>query len=444
MNCADCRDKLVACVEGLLDASDEMPLREHLNACPNCRDEYQEIHSLQQRLIAKGQTAAQVSIARAVMRRVRRDQFRPERESIMSKLMKYRWGLGLGASAAVAVALLAFLVSTPKAQGKAAEVMSRGARALARLSSVHFRGQIRAYPQDNFASINPDGQFYSIELWKQFEPELKWRIEKPQRVVVMDGHSTVMLIRTGNVGVRFSRPSSSAFDSEWLHRIASLSDTIANELKNATDKGWKLSLAEETGPDGKLKSVVTVQATSGLLEDDYGKNKFFENADTRRVYRFDAQSELLESVQFYVVSPSGEVPIFELSQIDYSQPIDPKVWQLELPTDVSWFQEPQKLPDNEKYVAMTAEQAARAFFEACGRNDWVEAGKFISPVNQQLRDYLGGLQIVSLGDAFVSRAYSGRRFVPYEIKLSDGTVKKLNLALRNDNPTGRWQVDGGI
>src|SRR5690348_8120782 len=308
MNCAECRDQLVACAEGLLDRPQEITLHENLKACVDCRAEYQAIRSLQQRLICGGQAAAQISIAEAVMRRVRREQFKPEREPIMSKLMKYRWGLGLGATAAAAIALLAILVSTPKAQAKAAEVMSRGARALAGLSSIHFRGQLRAYPQDNFSSINPDGQFYSIELWKQFEPELKWRIEKPQRVVVMDGHSTVMLIRTGDIGVKIPQRANSAFDTEWLHRIASLSDTIANELKNATARGWKLSLAEETGRDGKLKSIVTVQATSGLPDDDYIKNKFFENADTRRVYRFDSQSELLESVQIYVARPSGEVP----------------------------------------------------------------------------------------------------------------------------------------
>ena len=53
------------------------------------------------------------------------------------------------------------------------------------------------------------------------------------------------------------------------------------------------------------------------------KNTFMENADTRRVYRFDAQSKLLESVQMYLVRPSGEVQIFDLSQIDYNQPIEP-------------------------------------------------------------------------------------------------------------------------
>ena len=85
------------------------------------------------------------------------------------------------------------------------------------------------------------------------------------------------------------------------------------------------------------------------------------------MYRFDAQSERLEAVQIYLVRGAGEVQIFDLSQIDYDQPIDPSVWQLDLPADVSWYKEPQKLPDNEKYASMTAEEAARAFFEACAK-----------------------------------------------------------------------------
>jgi len=42
-------------------------------------------------------------------------------------------------------------------------------------------------------------------------------------------------------------------------------------------------------------------------------------------------------------------------------------------------------------------------------------------------------------EPFTSKNYPGQ-FVPYEIKLSDGSVKKFNLAIRKDNPTGRWQV----
>jgi hypothetical protein len=271
---------------------------------------------------------------------------------------------------------------------------------------------------------------------------LKWRVEKPGRVVVMDGQQTVMYLKPDEA-VKVAKRTTSAFDTDWLHRIANLSNTLSNELRHAQAQGWKLALSEETGADGRPKSVVSVMAKCGLPDDDYSRNKFLQDADTRRVYRFDAQTERLEAVQIYLVRSSGEVQIFDLSQIDYDQPIDSSVWQLNLPADVSWYQEPQKLPDNEKYASMTPEEAARAFFEACAKEDWTEVGKFYSPVTGMIKDYLGGLEIVSLGQAFTSKSYGGR-FVPYEIKLKNGGVKKHNLAVRNDNPAHRWQVDGGI
>ena len=444
MNCAECRDNLVACAEGLLDCEEELPCRAHLKACTDCRAEYKAITSLQQRLIARGQAAAGVGIVEPVMRRVREHK-EPERETIMSKLLKHRWGFGLGAAASAAAIILIALLTLPKTQATAAEVMTKGAQAVARLTSIHLRGQLRTYPQDNFSSINADSPFSTIELWKQFEPDLKWRIEKPQRVVVMDGKSTVMLIKTDDTGVKFPHPSPSAFDTDWLQRIANLSNTISNELNRAQAKDWKLETTQETAADGRTKSIVTIHAKSSISENDYGKNSFLDSADTRRVYRFDAQSKLLESVKIYLILPSGEIQIFDLSQIDYNQPIDPSVWKLELPADVSWAQlEPPKLPDNEKYASMTAEQAARAFFEACSREDWNEAGKFMSPLTADMKEYLGGLEIVSLGKSFTSKAYHSGCFVPYEIKLKNGYTKKWNMSIRKDNPAGRWQVDGGI
>jgi outer membrane lipoprotein-sorting protein len=443
MNCAECRDNLVACLEGLLEAEPARQCQAHLERCEACRLEYAAINRLQERLVARGRVAAEVSLVEPVMRAVRQQQIKPERTTLMSLLFKNRWGFGLGAAASAAAIILIIALASPNAQAKAVDVLAKGAKAMANLTSVHLRGQLRTLPADNFSYIDAKSEFYPIELWKQFQPELKWRVEKPGRVAVMDGQQTVLYIKAGNTGVKVPQRTTSAFDTDWLQRIANLSNTINNELRNAQAQGWKLGLTEETGSDGRVKSVVTVNAKCGLPDDDYTRNKFLHDADTRRVYRFDAQSERLESVQIYLVKGASEVQIFELSRIDYNQPIDPSVWQLNLPADVSWFQEPQKLPDNEKYASMTPEQATRAFFEACAKGDWTEAGKFMSPVNQGLKDYLGGLQVVSLGQAFSSQNYPGR-FVPYEIKLKDGTVKKHNLAVRKDNQAGRWQVDGGI
>jgi hypothetical protein len=438
MNCAECRDQFIALAEGLLDRGEELQCRAHLETCPHCRAEYEGMARLQQRLLARGQAAAGVDIRETVMRRIRREEFQTEKETIMSKLFKYRWGFGLGAAAGAAASLLILLLTSPKAHARAAEVMTQGAQAVAKLTSIHLRGQLRTLPQDNFSYINADSEFCTIELWKQFVPELKWRAEKPGRVALMDGQSTVLYFKEVHSGAKFPKPSASAFDTEWLHRIAALGNTISNELRNAQAKGWQMDTAEETAADGKVKSIVTIHAKSGIPENDYLKNSFFDNADTRRVYRFDAGTKLLEAVQYYLVRPSGETLIFDLNQIDYNQPLDAKLFVLDLPADVTWAQEPQTLPDNEKYASMTADQAARAFLEACARKDWDEAGKYMSPINEQLKQYLGGLEILSLGESFTSKSYGGR-FVPYEIKLQP---QEFNMRVSNTNRAKRWVLTG--
>jgi hypothetical protein len=445
MNCAECRDNMVASAEGLLDRDESLQYQAHLESCAKCRSECKAIASLQRRLVARGQTYAKVAMIAPVMQRVRAIQTKSESETIMSILLR-RWKIGLGAVAgATAIILGVLIISSPKALATAAQIMTNGARAMARLGTVHLRGKLRTLPNDNFSYVSAECQFQSIELWKQWQPELKWRIEKPGRVVVMDGQSTVLYIKPANTGMKVPQATTSAFDTDWLHKIAKLSDTITNELNNARAKGWKLSLKEERGTDGRAKAIVTVEAKAGLPENDYLKNKFFDTSDTRRVYRFDTESELLEGVQIFITGNSGEVLMFELEQIEYNQPIESSVYQLDLPANVNWYQTEMKpLADNAKYAAMTAEQAARAYFEALARKDWTEAEKFrLSSVDDRVKQLVDGLEVVSIGTAFSSQAYDpSGRFVPYELKLN-GRVLKHNVALKKDQKTGRWFVDGG-
>ena len=444
MNCAECRDNLVACLEGLLESERSAECQDHLETCAACRSEYAALAQLHERLAAGGRAAAGVSLVAPVMRRVRNVPKERERDSLMSQLFT-RWGWGLGAAAGATAIVLATLLVSPRAQATAASVMAKGAQATSRLGSVHLRGQLRTRPQDNFSYIDPNCEFYPIELWKQFEPQVKWRAEKPGRVAVMDGQSTLLFIRPANLAMKLPQPAASAFDTDWLHRLANLSTTLTNELQNALAKGWRLGLSEERAADGRTRAVVTVEAKANVPDNDYLKNKFIDTSDTRRVYRFNAQTELLEAVQVYVTRPSGDVLIFELQHIEYSQPIAASLFQLDLPQDVTWYQEPQKLPDNEKYASMSAEQAGRAFFEACSRSDWTEVAKFFQymPFNDQVKQYVAGMTIINVGASFTSEGYPGR-FVPYEIKLNNGEVKKHNLALKKDMKTDRWFIDGGF
>jgi hypothetical protein len=107
--------------------------------------------------------------------------------------------------------------------------------------------------------------------------------------------------------------------------------------------------------------------------------------------------------------------------------------------------EPQILPDNEKYEKMEPKEMAIALGNACTREDWGEALKFVPLVDfpPRMKTRFGGLQIISIGEPFKSDKYPGW-YIPYEIKLKDGSVEKGNMRIRNDNPAKRWIVDGGF
>ncbi len=117
--------------------------------------------------------------------------------------------------------------------------------------------------------------------------------------------------------------------------------------------------------------------------------------------------------------------------------------------------------ENAKYASltgMTPAQATRIFLEACSREDWSEANKFMPPglltqnpsLGNTFKSTYGGLEIVSLGTPFQSEViiqaglkYPGV-FVPYEIRLKSGRIKKWQVAIRCDNPDHHWYWDGGM
>jgi hypothetical protein len=101
------------------------------------------------------------------------------------------------------------------------------------------------------------------------------------------------------------------------------------------------------------------------------------------------------------------------------------------------------LPDNAKYEAMSPKEAAAAFFQACADKNRDEAMKFWyapSDTNsvKRLMKYVGGLQLISLGEPFQTNTYAGW-YVPYEIQLPpfDYLVR-----VDNTNQAHRYVVTG--
>jgi hypothetical protein len=435
MNCQECREELAAYLEGVLDESRRSEMDCHLAVCSSCQSEIQAVRALTVRLTRAGLAVPPVSLETVVMDRIFHEQALQLRRLKMRKRLRV-----LGLSGAMATAIAVLLVGTfwfaepAVAEKTAAEVLAQGAKAVPNPTSVHVLAKMRTLPNDNFSMIGAEYGLVPVNIWKQFGEKPKWRVEKPGRVAVMDGASTVMLIRPDCV-VQFPKASHGAFDTGWLLALTNVQDMISHERRVALANDWAMTVKHETVASGETL-VVTVEAKSGLPEDDYLKNKFFDNTDMRRVYRFDAKTNRLHGFDAWLCRPEGDLLILTVERIEYDKTIDPAVFTLKLPNKVSLYQEPQRLSDNEKYERMTPEQAARTFFEACAKKDWDEAKKFMQPLDERIQSYLGGLEIVSLGKPFQSKGGYGGWFVPYEIKLT----MKVQFTVRNDNPAKRYVV----
>ena len=351
--------------------------------------------------------------------------------------------------AAAAVIIIAIVLSTnfldkTMPTASAQEVLAQATKAVANLRSVYIKAQIRTIGHDNFELIGLDYDFVPNEMWKEFDgtPQGKWRIEKPGRAVVMDGESSLLLIRpkyaaaggiyTGFVG--------------WLKPLLDVDKVLDSEVKLAQEQGSELMLTPTKGLDGKDKLLVSVEALAqGDFTNDWLMNSSIDASDNLRIYTFDAETNLLETLEVYVHTDGEDVMVLQITDIEYNLEIDPTLFALELPEDVIWSEQPRELADNEKYQQMGPRETAQAFFQACADENWDEVLKFrpTSAAPQWLKDKYGGLEIVNIGEPFKSGLYAGW-FVPYEVRLKSGGIRKFNLAVRNDNPAKRYVQDGGL
>ncbi len=441
MNCCDCKEKMAAMVDGLLDQAENEAMASHLAACESCLDEMADVKQIHNRLAADGRVISSGSIETQVMDRIISAQARELRKLKMIKRFKT---IGIGSLAAACLVLIIGLLMTgPDNRALAAETMAKGVKAVGDLETIHIKCMMRTRSGDNFSNINLRGGLVPVELWKEFTGQRRWRIKKPNRYLVMDGKSTVMIMGDDS-GVKVDKPTRHAFDTYWFHDLAGVAETLSDDLDSALAGGNKMTLTQEIDADGSSKRVVTVETKSGLSDDDYLKNKFFSDADTKRIYRFDAETNLLESLKVYAHTTKGDILILKTTKIDYNTDIDPSVFVIDVPKNVRWHIDPKPLADNEKYEKMTPDQAARTFFQACADEDWEEARKFqVIDFADRTKASLGGLKIISIGEPFQSGGYPGW-FVPYEIKPKFGRLRKHNLALKKHPKSRRFFVDGGL
>ncbi|MBW7991701.1 MAG: zf-HC2 domain-containing protein [Planctomycetes bacterium] len=74
MKCAECKEILVAYLEGLLAEDQKQAVTEHLKDCHSCQAEVKELTNLQERLVSNGKAATQSDLENEVLNRIIREQ----------------------------------------------------------------------------------------------------------------------------------------------------------------------------------------------------------------------------------------------------------------------------------------------------------------------------------------------------------------------------------
>lgn len=454
MNCAECKELLIAYVEGLSTESQEQAIAPHLKGCPVCQDELAEVTRLHNRLVANGKVLAESELEDKVLNRILREQSLKLRKvsklneqlQLWRKIMKSRISkLAAAAVIIIAVTLSVTFLNKSMPIASAAQVLQEAIDAVSDLWSVHMKTRMRTLPADNFSLIGLNYDFVPIEMWKHTGENglVQWRVEKPGRVLLMDGQNTTMLIRP-NRGVLREKPLPLGCFDSWSGRLLNVNELLDSELQNAKNNPDHEVFLSHENIEGQDKMILEVDVAANVPEDDYLRNKFIFDSDHLKVYRFDAETKLLEGLQVYVHTEDKDVLIFEITEIEYNTEFDNGIFTLDLPENMNWYGEPKKLSDNEKYEKMTPKEAAEAFFQACAEENWEEALKFrsSSQIDDRTKEYLGGLTIISIGEPFQSEGYARDGlgwFVPYEIRLRP---VQRNVQLSNANSAGRFVITG--
>ncbi|MBU2597234.1 MAG: hypothetical protein KJ757_06735, partial [Planctomycetes bacterium] len=204
----------------------------------------------------------------------------------------------LAAAAVIIIAVVLgvniFNRSIPAAS--ATQILQDAIKAVSDVWSVHMKARMRTLPGDNFSFIGLELDFVPIEMWKRTEPNglLQWRVEKPGRVLLMDGKSTLMLIRP-NHGVIEEEPwPLGCFDS-WQGLLLNVQDLLDSELQiSKNDPSRQVSRQEIEGKD---KLILKVDVKTNTAKDDYLRNAFISESDHLKVYQFDTRTKLLEGFQ---------------------------------------------------------------------------------------------------------------------------------------------------
>ena len=166
---------------------------EHLKICMDCRQACHEMNQVISDLQPKINIEAGESLKDSVIRQI--EEAGNQRSEKMSRTM-VMFTPARKKMMAIAALLVIFFALIPvfnnsgwfTSDARAGNALiKKSMMAMEGIKSVFMNFKVRTQPGENFDFIDIKAGFVNHKLWKTFTEPPRWRIEKPGRIVVMDG-----------------------------------------------------------------------------------------------------------------------------------------------------------------------------------------------------------------------------------------------------------------
>lgn len=384
-------------------------------------ENYEEIREM---LTPRHVIKASDGFRKKVHKAASRDKLRRNRLGVV-------WGsIGVGAVAAM---LLVFLIPSGIS---AQDILMKSVNAMRDARHIRMEVEIRTRPMENFRYIGLEEDFVShrIEILNT-DSLMYWKIDKGGRSAIGQGEDIYTWIEALNLGWRIKGDRG----DDTLGYIACLlspQKILETELARCMEDGDTECDVSRSGKEIRL----TVHAyPNGNFKNPYMLNKSIGDSENIRRYTIDEDTKRLKSASVSIVTGDTETVVLRIKSIDYAPPHNAR---FQMPPNIRFVDMATESPGG--LSGLNAMETASAVLDAFRTWDTGIIEKVLQPglAEAAYREKFEGATLISIGNAFIS-GNDSIVFVPYCLRLKDGTLQRHNLAMQRGDQ-GNWTVTGGL
>lgn len=235
-----------------------------------------------------------------------------------SHTRRRRWiGILSGALSAAAVIAVALTIGLNTPVRAARNSFSQAISSMEEVQSIRIELRIRTSEAENFDYTNPQDEFVPHTIEAIYKPQLLWRVEKPGRKALYDGHRTYLWFDSLHDGLILPYAPGTI---GMLNLLIDPSQLLNLELQlTRANNGSRYELHRDAET---LRLTVTSPAQGDFSQSDRQRNTSIIESNTRREYRFDALNGRLLGARVIFLNGDQERTLLEIDRITYDAPLD--------------------------------------------------------------------------------------------------------------------------